>query len=226
MPQMKHNIKREKSGIIKICFPAVSMIFLFLISCSNRNMDSVLNPSTGTHYGNWVVDHRINYLGNKIICTGCHGSDLKGGTSGIGCFSAASGEVTCHPKGPPSRHQEGWRSPANHGASAKSAPGVDPGSRTGFERCKMCHGTDFSGGIAQRSCFTCHGVSAPHPKKPWKNDRRTHVNTDTANMVVCLACHADGANSSHKPDIPAHDGTPPGCYNGTLCHSEEHNDES
>ncbi|MDD5773489.1 MAG: cytochrome c3 family protein [bacterium] len=206
---------------MKVGLSIIFIVLLLFASCSDRNQGSVLDPSTGRHYGNWISDHRENYLEGKNDCTVCHGNDLKGGISNVSCFSLNFGDMSCHPEGPPSMHPSGWRKPSNHGASAKSAPDFDPEARKGFSRCQKCHGNDFSGGIANISCFVCHGVNAPHPKKPWRSDKITHQTTNIANVPVCSECHTNGANSTHKPDIIAPSGTLPGCFNGTLCHSGE-----
>ncbi len=114
---------------------------------------------------------------------------------------------------PTTGHPAGWSSPASHGASAKSKPG--------FSTCQECHGTDFAGGISKQSCFTCHGVNAPHAPAPWRMPitAYTHTTTDQGNAPVCAQCHANGANSSVAPSTPAPAGTPPGCFNNTLCHA-------
>jgi hypothetical protein len=112
------------------------------------------------------------------------------------------------------KHTAGWANPDVHGATAKGRVG----SSAGFSTCEECHNADFSGGISDTSCFTCHGVSAPHPAAPWRS-ARTHATTDESNAPVCANCHTNGANSTVQPSPPAAAGTPAGCFNGTLCHA-------
>ncbi|MGE5172385.1 MAG: CxxxxCH/CxxCH domain c-type cytochrome, partial [Betaproteobacteria bacterium] len=111
------------------------------------------------------------------------------------------------------RHITGWESPAVHGASVKS-------QANGFSTCQECHGDDFSGGISSVSCFSCHGVNAPHAPAPWRGGTWTHTNTDPINAPVCALCHTNGTNSSVQPSPPAPAGTAPGCFNNTLCHAQ------
>jgi len=112
-----------------------------------------------------------------------------------------------------------------HGNDAKATPGAT----TGFSYCQVCHGTgttspaNFGGGSSGISCFPCHGVSAPHAPAPWRSSAGStynHTNTDTANAPVCQQCHFPGSpnNPANHPPSPAPAGTPPGCFNSTLCH--------
>ena len=166
-------------------------------------------PSGGSHSGTATRE----YSSGSVSCAQCHGADLSGGISNVSCFSdTASG---CH-------HVTGsgapvWGNPQAHGAAAKKAPGS-----SGFVSCQICHGNDFSGGGAKESCFTCHGVNAPHPAPPWRGGPYTHTNVDTANAPVCAQCHSAGSpnNPANHPINPAPTGTAPGCFNNTLCHGE------
>ena len=182
------------------------------VDASGNSVSGWVTPTGGAHANSATRNYIAN--GGKSSCTECHGSDLTGGISRVSCFANAAG---CH-HGPIA----GWVavSPAaqNHGVSAKKAPGS-----SGFASCRICHGSGFSGGGADVSCFTCHGVSAPHAPKPWRasaGSTYTHTNTDPANAPVCALCHFPGSpnNPADHPDIPAAAGTPPGCFNSTLCH--------
>jgi len=168
-------------------------------------------PSGGDHTTAATLDYIAS--GGQSNCGQCHGSDLAGGIDGVSCFQNPAG---CH-HGPVA----GWvaDSPAvqEHGVSAKKAPGS-----SGFASCQICHGSDFSGGGSQKPCFTCHTVDAPHPPKPWLGTAYTHINTDPQNASVCRQCHYPGSpnNPAGHPPTPAPAGTPPGCFNNTLCHGE------
>ena len=187
---------------------------------SSTNMNHVLpsgssvdgwlvTPSGGTHASTATQDYLAN--NGSSGCTQCHGSDLSGGISNVSCFGNTAG---CHHGPIPN-----WSTPAVHGATAKKAPGS-----SGFASCQICHGKSFSGGGANESCFTCHGVSAPHARKPWRGAPFTHATTDPANAPVCYQCHAykgtANPNNPHVPPTPAPAGTAPGCFNGTMCHNQ------
>ena len=168
-------------------------------------------PSGGTHTSSATLDYIAN--GGSSDCTQCHGSDLKGGISGVSCFANPAGchhgpVVTGWVAAPPAAQQ--------HGVSAKKAPGS-----SGFASCQICHGSNFSGGGAKVSCFPCHGVNAPHPPKLWRGaSGYDHGTTNAANAPVCAQCHFPGSpnNPANHPATPAPAGTPPGCFNDTLCH--------
>src|SRR3990170_2709153 len=85
-------------------------------------------------------------------------------------------------------------------------------------QCSLCHGDDLKGGMANTPCFNCH--TPPHPNS-WRSfNVYKHTNTDLANASVCAQCHLNGNNSPiRSPSPPAAAGTPPGCFNSTLCHS-------
>ncbi len=105
----------------------------------------------------------------------------------------------------------GWSNPATHGAWAEQSS-----SDGGFASCQECHGDDFSGGISKTACSSCHGGSAPHPTA-WL----THSATDQSNAPVCAVCHTGGNNLTSFPTpTPPPAGTPPGCFNNTLCHDQ------
>lgn len=110
-------------------------------------------PTGGSHGGTAT----LNFIANDgtSSCAECHGADLTGGISKVSCFANPAG---CH-HGP----IRNWNTASVHGAEAKKAPG-----NSGFASCQICHGAGFSGGGSGVSCFTCHGVSAPHPAKPWR----------------------------------------------------------
>jgi hypothetical protein len=122
-------------------------------------------------------------------------------------------------------HPSGWAATAPaaqpHGVTAKKDGTV---AGQGFPSCQICHGANFAGGSVNVSCFTCHGVSAPHAPKPWRGSAGsvyTHTDTvEAGNASVCVLCHFPGStnNPANHPATPAPAGTAPGCFNSTLCH--------
>lgn len=80
-------------------------------------------------------------------------------------------------------HPVGWTqlsSPDFHGTYIK-AHNYDLSS------CTSCHGTDFKGGISQKSCYTCHqGTSGP---------------------LSCNTCHGSLSNAAPPPDLSGNTGT-------------------
>ncbi len=97
--------------------------------------------------------HGKSVMGNgKTTCTTqCHGTDLKGGLSGVSCNR-------CHAVFP---HITDWKDPLFHGASAKGG---------GKKLCTGCHGDDLLGGESGVSCLQCHAIY-PHVVD-WKEKER------------------------------------------------------
>ncbi len=164
-------------------------------------------PSGGSHASTATLDYIAG--GGSSGCMECHGSDLSGGISRVSCFDNPAG---CH-------HDPvaNWATPAVHGTTAKQAPGS-----SGFASCQICHARDFSGGGAGIACADCHGVPAPHPARPWRGPTFTHTSANESNAPVCAQCHFPGSSSNpaNHPAAPAPAGTPPGCFNSTLCHGD------
>jgi hypothetical protein len=212
---------------------AVLMALLIIVAgCSSgSNASSGIDPDTGKHNNNWIEEHGDKFLdtffSNPANCEECHGSDpvFKGGISKVSCFN-----TSCHnsSNGAPIGHPDttAWNRPASHGARAKMAPGDE----SGFAFCQVCHGTKnapfFGGGVFGPTCFLgCHGPEpSPHPNAWLPDDVHTHTTTDPGNASVCANCHFHQKNlpadaKALLPTFnPAPDGTPPGCFNNTLCH--------
>jgi hypothetical protein len=190
------------------------------VSCYTCHAVSAPHPQRPWTGGTFT--HTNTNTGNAPVCAGCH---LGGQNATIrpdppapfgtspGCFN----NTLCHGSfGPPETfHPPGEDEPAAHGPPAKDAPS----DTSGFPHCQICHGSLFGGGASEVSCYTCHTVNAPHPKRPWTGGTFTHTNTDTGNAPVCRECHLGGQNATIRPDPPAPSGTPPGCFNNTLCHN-------
>ncbi len=182
------------------------------IDASGRSVAGwVVVPTGGTHAASATLDYIAT--GGNSSCADCHGSNLSGGISGVSCSRNPAG---CH-HGPVA----GWVASApavqEHGVAAKKDPGT-----SGFASCQICHGRTFSGGASLFTCYSCHGVDAPHPAAPWRGSPYTHNNVRESNAPVCAQCHFPGSptNPANHPPTPAPAGTPPGCFNSTLCHGD------
>jgi hypothetical protein len=140
---------------------------------------------------------------NANICAQCHAGQSPT-PAPVGTPPDCFNNTLCH--GTSAVHITGWNNPDLHGLSAKTAPALD----SGFAYCQTCHGTDFSGGGVLVSCYNtnCHGSGAPHSLAPWL----LHTDTHSGNADVCAQCHAG------ESPTPAPSGTPPDCFNNTLCH--------
>ena len=181
-----------------------------------------LSTASGQHPANWLQVHYVGYSQDPDQCRTCHGSTTDptqaGGISGVSCFGCHTSGLVLHPL-------SGWADHLQHGRNGAQLAPVATNDTTvpvmaGFSHCQKCHGPNYTDGIAV-SCKSCH-TTAPHPPKPWDDPtwvNSSHSATDQANAPACAQCHTGGANSDIQPVIPAPAGTPPGCFNGTLCHT-------
>ncbi|NNG47767.1 MAG: hypothetical protein HKM86_11725 [Deltaproteobacteria bacterium] len=198
------------------------------ISCYTCHGASAPHPASWRTGDTYV--HTTVAEGNASVCAFCHTDGANspipppsppapGGTP-PGCFNS----TLCHGAGGAPHPMGGtWVTapPAAqpHGDDAKAVPGAT----TGFNYCQVCHGTgtDFAGGSSGTSCYPCHGASAPHPASWRTGDIYVHTTVAEGNASVCAFCHTGGANSPiPPPSPPAPGGTPPGCFNSTLCHGD------
>jgi len=187
---------------------------LTLIGCGGAKKGDANQYYSNYHPGGWKTAHPGQALAGVSACTKCHEMSV---------IKVGSGIPTCMTTGCHHQTVPGWADSSIHGTRAKVS--ADPTSAGSLASCSICHGTDFSGGASAKTCFTCHGVNAPHPPKPWRTSGGTlwsHTTTDTSNAAACAQCHYPGSpnNPAGHPATPAPAGTQPGCYNATLCHAD------
>jgi hypothetical protein len=204
------------------------------VSCYPCHSTTTSSPHASQWRTGDTYVHTTTAEGNAPVCAFCH---LNGANSPVappsppapagtapGCFNS----TLCHGVGGvPHPVGSAWvaASPAAqpHGDSAKATPGA----AAGFAYCQVCHGTgttppaNFGGGSSGVSCLTCHGN--PHAPAPWRASAGSvydHTSTDPGNAPICAQCHFPGSlsNPPNHPPSPAPAGTPPGCFNSTLCH--------
>lgn len=164
------------------------------------------NPDSASFHGNYLAGTHLNIS----ACKQCHGGDFTGGTSKVSCY-------TCHSIA--TVHNSGWYNssdPVNfHGRYIMN-------NSWSSEFCKTCHGTDYLGGLSQKSCFTCHedgpqgcyvchGDPSTHNTWPPKSlfwhylnteqgvgAHDVHMNPDSnlrvSAVVQCTECHREITN--------------------------------
>ncbi|HSA60469.1 MAG TPA: hypothetical protein VLJ37_12385 [bacterium] len=161
-------------------------------SCHASYPHDAADWETGTGHGAYV---ETTLGGDLTACKACHGSDLKGGTSGVSCN-------TCHANYPHSVIP-GW-SGTGHGSQSDT-----PAER---EACKTCHGTDLLGGTSGVSCKSCH-ATYPHDAAGWSagTGHGSYVKTTLSGVLTtCQLCHGADLSGGHSgvscftchPDYP------------------------
>ncbi len=148
-----------------------------------------VNPESSEFHGLMAVAKGIE----KTCWTQCHGTDFSGGLSGRACTSCH--ELYPHqPENPnlsdyfETANSDLWRSFSVHGAFVQENGAVPQGM------CSTnCHGTDYSGGLSEVTCFNCH---KPYPhlalSDNWKNDHRAYVNSHgDGSCATQNGCHTN-----------------------------------
>lgn len=120
---------------------------LALSGCGDKNPQAVFSPEAG-HPENWVTGHKTAGKSNTESCFECHGDDLKGGISKVGC-------TDCHLGSVEKPHPLQWGSYAY----ARHSSYVTANGTSGCANA-ACHGATLDGvpnsGV---SCTSCHGKS-------------------------------------------------------------------
>lgn len=175
----------KASLYIKRFCMAVLMITCWGCGTGNSNSPSV--NTAGKHPDNWRTAHRKAYLTNPAQCKECHGNDLAGGITKIGCST-----TSCHANGHPPRqiaHDMPFLTGTVHGPVAKQD----------LTFCSDCHGRqtgtttyrfDVQTSTMPYGCESvgCHNnglraVNLGHPKSWLKH-------TTAGNQAnACSLCH-------------------------------------
>lgn len=106
----------------------IAAVVISCWGCGKGNDGAPAVSVSGTHPANWLTAHRKAYLNNPAQCKECHGPDLMGGITKIGCSTGS-----CHANGHPPRqiaHTMPFLSGSLHGTVAK----LD------LTFCNDCHG--------------------------------------------------------------------------------------
>ncbi|MFC2074872.1 hypothetical protein ACFLRA_01195 [Bdellovibrionota bacterium] len=136
-----------------------------------------------------TTQHGTYHLKNRQLCTPCHGSDFRGGTSKKDC-------QTCHYY--PHSLEEGWSRKEVHGAAYMAK-----GTRADDFGCVRCHEKrgDFNTRHEDnfRSCSECHvnNINIPHSKEEFVNAPK-HGSEFLKDSRSCTPCHGqdyEGGNT-------------------------------
>jgi len=171
-----------------------------------------LNKDSNDFHGASVADN------GTTDCSVCHGSDYLGGFSEQSCF-------VCHEGGPSGHPASGeWLSSDStefHGALV---------AENGPTECSTCHGDDYTGGVAEKSCFTCHeGGPSGHPaSSEWRSPSSEYYHGKVLwdngwDFTSCQTCHGSDlkGGTAEKSCGSCHtdnENVPFGC---TTCHGDK-----
>jgi len=165
-------------------FPAaVAVAASFLLGgCAERRSPI----ETSAHPVEWSQSRSADFHGTRVLrdgvggCEGCHGAGLAGDASVPGCDDCHAGA---------GGHPFGWAartSPEFHGDAVRDL-GPTP--------CKVCHGSDYSGGWSDVGCADCHaGGPSGHPDG-WMQPEASSfhgLRMLVAGVESCTPCHGPG----------------------------------
>jgi len=194
---------------------SVLSLSLALWSCSElkKDLPAPVNGDVVVHPEGWVQSSSPNFHGTYLKgkgydtkeCQPCHGGPLNGGTSKTSCFR-------CHGLYP---HSAAWTQSASgdfHGRFLKAMS-------YNASECQTCHGSDFTGGSSQVSCFTCH-ATYPH-LTTWVGGHGAYLKTKSWNDAECQACHgsAYAGGTSGVACFTCHDAYPHAVRFASVSHS-------
>lgn len=212
---------RCHAGGVKLATPVASLAGA---GCFNNTLchASVGHPAGWAATGHQIaVKAAAGASTGMDSCRSCHGTDFKGGTTGVSCMK-------CHTTSP---HSKPWLT--STGATTYKHSTVDT---TNASACGSCHAKGAklltpTTPPADAGCFNstlCHGSAAGHVL-PYPGS----AHLGTTDVTSCLTCHAQGSATSTytagtKPDcrschLNANPGTSPQCSD---CHGSVANDKT
>lgn len=169
----------------------IRLFILFLLAstlgaCGTATTEtSIFDPATGRHTpADWRTSHPLRYGENQASCQGCHGGDLKGGTSGVSCDR-------CHRL--PHPHPYLTHYTAETACSPCHGTAYEGGNRA--PACSSCHqGLTIGTAPVRGECISCHGKSAGPDGNRFPNRSGSHRIHLSHGVFGCDVCHS-GAGS-------------------------------
>lgn len=80
--KIKNTIKEHAAGKVSI----ILLMLVLIIACENENDLPEYNPPADHTVNEDGFMHKSGLTQPLANCVSCHGSDLKGGTTGVSCF--------------------------------------------------------------------------------------------------------------------------------------------
>jgi predicted CxxxxCH...CXXCH cytochrome family protein len=179
---------------------------LVATGCSSSTSTGGIIDASGGHPANFVDTHPAFAQPDGSACIACHGDNLRGGVSGVSCFSASLDGVGCHASGP-AFHPASWVDARAVGTAAFHGTAFLNNTLINGVGCDACH-------VLNDKCTQCHFTFAAAPV------RRTPAGTavqhtwsatqtaghsapeffnDNAVRPVCQACHETNNRFGQSP---------------------------
>jgi len=141
---------------------------------------TAVNHATGASWLSATAsgNHGQAAASDLASCAACHGSDYRGGSSGVSCYS-------CH-FGP-----NGDRSPS--AGSWTHASGSHTGLGDSAATCNSCHDQTRSFGYGPGTCHDCHSGASHATGQAWLSSTGSDFHGLQANvdLSVCASCHGN-----------------------------------
>ena len=179
--------------------------------CSTGTTTSGLNlvDAQGNHPSGWISTHPSFARPDGRACTECHGDNLRGGISGVSCFTASRNGQGCHAGGP-AFHPLNW---LDKGGTTFHGSAFENGALINNLACTACHDPANPSEPPGFICLDCHfsidGQRVPAGSTFIHGQITGHTVFFTDNVVnsVCISCHETNNTFGNMPQ--------PFCHN---CH--------
>lgn len=76
----------KRHNTIKLLLAVFLGLFILVTACTKENTGSDYDPPADHTISKSGYLHKDGLNNPTVNCINCHGSDLKGGTSGVSCF--------------------------------------------------------------------------------------------------------------------------------------------
>ena len=202
---MVPNEKIDETKFMKkkyLIISTVLLVALYIAGCSKVNENLPTQSQQRKVHADGIIDTASpNFHGTLLKnspngikdCKTCHSDSLNGGITGISCSNNY-----CHKGGETELHLTGVSDPTSPNFHGKYK--FMSAANWNITNCQKCHGTDYSGGLVNKSCMNCHGKNnVPEPEAcnnchgsltdPSRIGPPRGLNGDTANTSAGVGAH-------------------------------------
>ena len=195
---------RTRTSMLRAVFLIAALAAL--VACSNSNSNAPQLDSTGKHPANWVAQHGEAATVSTSSCTECHGADLAGGVTRVGCFSTPQTSLygfVCHAVSPATN-------PGCSSCHNTPPDSLQPAGNIAPNR-QFAHDTHLA--LANVTCDYCHfdaGFSTT-------NHAKATAGGGIAGATVSFLNVSSLSAKTTRPGSPGYDAASGVCSN-VICH--------